>query len=189
MTDYMKRLSEMVPPPAEPFEVGNLENFAKVEAELGLALPADYKQVILTYGSGQWQGFWYILNPFTKNEFLNLIIQSKNRRPMNWNMLDSERELRESYKGIYRYPHAIYPEPGGIMPWGITDNGGRFFWLTKGVQEKWPTIYYPDRSADSTSIICRVRNCFSRRSAVYFPFLPTFLEMILSMLDRTRLCR
>jgi hypothetical protein len=148
MADYMKQLREMVPPPAEIFEVGDRDSFAKVEAELGLMLPEDYKQVVQTYGSGQWQGFWYILNPFTQNEFLNFVCQSKMLRPKNWSTLDSERERRESTKGIYPYPNPIYPEPGGIIPWALTDNGGRFFWLTKTRPEDWPTIYYPDRSPD-----------------------------------------
>src|SRR5262249_37952868 len=43
------------------------------------------------------------------------------------------------------YPHAIYPEPGGIFPWAFTDNGGRLFWRTKGRPTSWKTVYYPCR--------------------------------------------
>jgi hypothetical protein len=145
MPDYFKRLTTMVPAPEEPFEAGDPDSFTRVEVELGLELPEDYKQLVQTYGRGQWQGFWYLLNPFTENEFTNLVIQCQNRRPKKWSMLDAERAIREAAGA---YPHPIYPEVGGILPWALTDNGGRFFWLTKGHPEKWPTVYYADRSPE-----------------------------------------
>jgi hypothetical protein len=140
------RLVEMVPPPVAPFEAGAASDFARVEGELGLALPEDYKRLILAYGSGQWQRFWVILNPFAENEYINLLVQCQNRRPKKWSMLDAERVVREAEGG--RYPHPIYPEPGGILPWASTDNGGRFFWLTKGGADEWATVYYADRSPE-----------------------------------------
>lgn len=143
MIDYFNRLVAMVPPPEEPFEIGDVEGFARVETELGLELPDDYKRAIQTYGSGQWQEFWTILNPFRENEFTNLVIQCQNRRPMKWSALDAERAIREAQG---KYPHPIYPEAGGILPWAITDNGGRFFWLTDGQPKNWPTVYYANRS-------------------------------------------
>jgi hypothetical protein len=148
MADYLDRLGAMVPPPREPFETGENNDFARVEADLRLELPGDYKRLISTYGTGQWQEFWYVLNPFTENEFLNLRIQCQNRRPMKWSILDAEREVREAES---EYPHPIYPEAGGILPWAVTDNGGSFFWLTRGPPEKWPTVYYADRSPEFES--------------------------------------
>jgi hypothetical protein len=144
MTDLLKRLVEMVPPPAAPFEAGQAADFAQVEAQVGLKLPEDYKHLVLTYGSGQWQQFWIVLNPFAANEYINLLVQCQTRRPKRWSMLDAERGVRESDPN--RYPHAIYPEAGGILPWACTDNGGRFFWLAKGTPGMWPTVYYADRS-------------------------------------------
>jgi hypothetical protein len=66
--------------------------------------------------------------------------------PKKWSALDSERVVRDFMEG--QYPHPIFPETGGILPWAITDNGGRFFWLTKGSPANWPTIYYADRSPE-----------------------------------------
>jgi len=143
MSDSLKQLMQMVPPPHAPFEAGVAADFSRVEATLGLSLPDDYKQLVLTYGSGRWQEFWNVLNPFTENRFLNLLTQSATLRPHDWSTLDSERYCREA-EGA-RYPHPIYPEEGGILPWAFTDNGGRFFWLTVGNPQDWATIYYPDR--------------------------------------------
>jgi hypothetical protein len=146
MADALKRLVKMVPPPAAPFEAGAAADFARVEAELGLELPEDYKRLVLTYGSGQWQEFWVVLNPFTANEHISLLVQCQNRRPKKWSMLDAERGVR-AVEGA-KYSHPIYPEAGGIVPWAKTDNGGRFFWLTSGAPSNWATVYYPGRSPD-----------------------------------------
>jgi SMI1-KNR4 cell-wall len=146
IANYLLRLVAMVPPPDSPFEAGVAADFRRVEAELGLELPDDYKQLVQKYGSGQWQQFWYVLNPFSANEYTNLLVQCQNRRPKKWSMLDAERGVCEAEGG--RYPHPIYPEAGGILPWAATDNGGRFFWLTAGKPNTWSTVYYSDRSPD-----------------------------------------
>lgn len=150
MTDHLKQLMDLVPPPSKPMNAGSAKAFLKVEAELSLKLPADYKALVHTYGSGKWQEFWSVLNPFTANKYTNLIIQSGNLRPKRWSALDAERAVRE--RAGKKYPHPIYPESGGILPWAITDNGGRFYWLTKGNPSKWPTIYYPSRDPDYESL-------------------------------------
>ena len=61
------------------------------------------------------------------------------------NLLSAERYLEDKDPG---YPHTIWPEPGGIFPWAVTDNGGRFFWVTAGDPGRWSTIYYPSRDPD-----------------------------------------
>jgi hypothetical protein len=142
MHPTLERLIQIVRPPEEPVEIGDDTAFAAVEQQLGLSLPRDYKEYIATYGSGRWHVFWWILNPFSENEHLNLLVQSQNRRPKKWSALDAERAVRESEK---KYPHAIYPESGGLLPWAITDNGGRMFWLTAGEPSGWKTVYYASR--------------------------------------------
>jgi hypothetical protein len=140
------RLIDIVPPPECPFDAGDEECFRSVEAMLRFKLPTDFRRLIRIYGTGQWLGFWNLLNPNTSNLHVNLIAQSQCLRPKGWSTLDSERFLRENLGD--QYPHAIYPESGGILPWATTDNGGRFYWLTKGEADCWPTIYYPDRAPD-----------------------------------------
>ena len=146
MSDALNRLVAIVPPPPYPVDCGGAGAFKTFEDQLGLSLPADYKQYIRTYGSGAWHdGFWWIFNPFAENEHANLIVQSQNRRPKKWSMLYAERATRQSENG---YPHAIYPEPGGILAWARTINGGKFFWETKGRPSSWKTVYYPSRDPD-----------------------------------------
>jgi hypothetical protein len=152
MTDYLKRLVRMVPPPKKPQEAGTAAGFRRVEAKLEIKLPDDYKQLVHLYGCGQWQEFWYILNPFSENEFGNLLFQCRTRVKQRTTMLDAERVMREEYNThseLYgKYPYPIYPEPGGIVPWAWTDNGGRFFWATSGPPAKWPTVYWAGRTME-----------------------------------------
>jgi hypothetical protein len=142
--DALDQLTRIIPPPKFPVEAGNHRAFANIEATLGLRLPSDYKRLIYTYGTGQWQEFWFVLNPFAANQHLNLVLQNLKRRSSAWSILDAERALRGCKE--VDYPHPIFPEPGGILAWAVTDNGGRFFWLTDGPADKWPTVYYGDRS-------------------------------------------
>jgi len=120
------------------------EDFSAIDANFGLFLPGDYKLLINTHGDGQWQEFWYLLNPFSRNENLNLLRQASRSETSGSDILSAERFIRDRHP----YPHPIWPEARGIFPWAVTDNGGRFFWLIDGAPEDWPTIYYPSRDPE-----------------------------------------
>lgn len=143
----IERLMRAVPPPALPLDAGSMSAFAQVEASLGLHLPDDYKLLVVSYGDGTWQDFWHLLNPFSRLRYWNLLEQAPRDDASGNTVLSAERYIQLRHAD---YPHAIWPEPGGILPWAGTDNGGRFFWLTTGEPNQWPTIYYPDRSPDFT---------------------------------------
>lgn len=143
-----QRIRNFVRPPQRPVATGTPEAFAVIETQLDLVLPNEYKLLINTYGDGQWQEFWYLLNPFSANQNLNLLHQAPRDDRSGTNILSAERYIRDRHS----YPHAIWPEPEGIFPWAVTDNGGRFFWLLQGSPERWPSIYYPSRDPDYQAI-------------------------------------
>jgi hypothetical protein len=136
VTTAFAKLCEAVPPPADPVEAGRAEAMAAVEERLGLALPADYKSLIGAYGTGSWKDFLLVLNPFASNRYLNLFEQTQRQ-------LDAERVIRAAWPS--EVPFAIYPEPGGLLPWAMTDNGNRLYWLTQGHPDDWPTVIYESR--------------------------------------------
>lgn len=37
-------------------------------------------------------------------------------------------------------PFPLWPEPGGLLPWGSTDNNDHVFWLTIGEPDRWPVV-------------------------------------------------
>ncbi len=140
---FLERLVEMVPPPETPFSSGDQKAFLAVEKELGRALPSDFKQLIATYGYGLWQRFWCVLNPF--------IGDGKQVRSWfcpRYGMAGGEQKLaslragRDQFPELHIYP--IFPEPGGLFPWAMTDNGDFLYWLTEGDPDTWPTIHDPD---------------------------------------------
>src|SRR6185436_20078931 len=145
MKDMVDHLRLLVPPPSPPVAAGTASSFLEFEEAIGLRLPGDYKEIISAYGDGNWQDFWLLLNPFSANPYRNLQLQAPRDDASGRNVLSAERYLRNADTG---YPHAIWPDRGGIFPWAVTDNGGRFFWITDGQPDAWPTIYYPSRDPD-----------------------------------------
>lgn len=103
----------------------------EVEARLGTRLPADYKAFVDRYGTGAVGDFLWVLTPSTSNEFLNFFDKGRV-------MLDGYRQLRDEWPR--EYPFSAYPEPNGLLPWAVTDNGDELYWLTGPDPDKWPTI-------------------------------------------------
>jgi hypothetical protein len=136
MSASFARLCAAVPPPPEPSEAGNAEGLAQVEARFGIELPEDYKRLITAFGTGCWREFLWVLNPFSANTFLNLFDQTARQ-------LDAEREIRRKWPA--EVPFALYPETGGLLPWAMTDNGDRLYWITEREPDSWPTIIFESR--------------------------------------------
>jgi hypothetical protein len=107
-----------------------------VEFRLGLELPSDYKAVVARYGVGPWADFLHVLSPFSANEYLHLE-RAAHRH------LGALHETRRSDSGAV--PYSLYPEAGGLFPWGITDNGDYLCWLTQGFPQHWPTVVVESR--------------------------------------------
>jgi hypothetical protein len=125
----MKTLREIFPPPAVPTEE-NRQEWAIVEQRLATRLPADYKAFIDEFGLGAIDSFIWIFSPFTRNQYVNL-----------------ERELKEIgdtlaqlAQGGEEIPFAYYPNPGGLFPFGGTDNGDVLYWKTDGDPDFWPVV-------------------------------------------------
>lgn len=131
--DHWKRLLELLPPPANP--LGFKRTWQTVESELGLALPADYKQFIDTYGSG-------CIMP-SGSECGSIII---------WNLRDvadvstwiatATRRYNDDRQSGNDHPFQGYPEPEGLLGWGTTPDGDFFNWRTTGEPDAWDCVFY-----------------------------------------------
>jgi hypothetical protein len=133
----LDRLREAAPPPAEPLEPGRPEAWPGVEAELGTALPEDFKRFTEVYGSGKFDDFLYLFNPFAADAAGNLVAARDT-------MLAAYRETREKFPD--RLPLPPWPEPGGLLPLGRSDNGNELYWLTEGSPDAWPVVAFAGRS-------------------------------------------
>ncbi len=134
-------IRQIMPPPSSPVEASGT-SWRTIEAGLGTALPEDYKSFIEVYGSGRIAGFVWILNPFSKRENINLLNQIPRQ-------LSALRELAEGFGETCPYP--LFPAPGGLLPFGITDNGDVLHWLTSGAPSSWNVVVNESRGAQYES--------------------------------------
>jgi hypothetical protein len=134
----LERLRRLLPPPAEPVEPGRPDGWPRVEAALGTGLPSDFKGFTERYGSGKVDEFLYLFNPFTKGPDGNLVVE-KDR------VLAGYRQTRERFPDRLAWPP--FPEPGGVLPLGRTDNGDELYWVTQGQPDQWPVALLASRAA------------------------------------------
>jgi hypothetical protein len=134
----LERLRSLLPPPANPVEPGRPDGWAPVEAALGTGLPPDFKAFTEQYGSGKVDDFLYLFNPFARGQDGNLLFE-KDR------VLAAYTETRAKFPE--RLPLPPFPEPGGVLPLGRTDNGDELYWVTRGTPADWPVALLESRAA------------------------------------------
>lgn len=119
---------QVMPPPAMPRET--VGDWLGIERELSV-LPFDYKELIRAYGTGCFDDFIWLLNPFSEQRHLNLLVQAKLARGAHESLLNEFHEPQ---------PYAFFPEEAGLLPFAITDNGDYLNWETKGPSETWRVV-------------------------------------------------
>jgi SUKH superfamily protein len=125
------QLKQLITPPPRPLEAGSLAEWSAVEQKLGLSLPVEYRDFILTYGTGQFANFYLIYNPFSVSEWVNLHACVERVCKM-------EREFKREWPEMV--PYKIFPDGPGLLPWGSDDNGNYYYWLTEGPADSWQVV-------------------------------------------------
>lgn len=138
MISAIENLIKRVPPPELDFRP-DFDDWLGVEKKLGLALPSEYKNIIELYGDYYWADFLYLLNPFSKNKYLNLFSQIEM-------ILNAERQTRSEFP--HYYPLPFYPETNGLLPFFITDNGDTGFWIANSQTKKWAILVKDARAPE-----------------------------------------
>jgi hypothetical protein len=138
MKAIIDEITQILPIPQNPSEPGDSAFWTNIEEQCKTALPDDYKWFINTYGSGQIGGFVCIYNPFSANQYINLLSQMKV-------ILDIEKELKRECDDS-ECPFALFPEADGLLPFAGTDNGDIFFWKTSGNPNHWTVVLADLRS-------------------------------------------
>ena len=133
----LESLTEIVPPPKQPYETSIGQNWLEVESALQTTLPQDYKDYIGLYGSGQIGEILWVFNPFSSSPHLNLLDQVGQILGI-WQSIRAEFGKREC-------PYPLYPEPNGLLSWGYADTGATVFWQTTGNPEDWIVVLNESR--------------------------------------------
>jgi hypothetical protein len=126
----IESLMRAVPPPEAPFEAF-LGPWEPVEAELRTALPPDYKDFARLYGFGYFMEFLGISIPRSTNPNTRLESSVPNTCEMFGQFHDRD-----------EFPYPIWPNPGGLVPFGGTDNGDELFWLPRGAPSNWGVVVW-----------------------------------------------
>lgn len=123
----LDELLKVLPPPKRPFQ--NQGDWTAVEAAIGLQLPSDYKAFIAAYGRGTINNCLEIESPFGMKEDV---------RTWWTNMAALYDDVAE-YEPL---PYPIYPQSGGLLPFGTLGDVHILNWRTTGPPEQWPFVYY-----------------------------------------------
>jgi len=132
-------ITDVLPPPEFREELPEKGGWERVERELGTKLPTDYKTFIQTYGTGSISNFMMILNPFSKNRYLNLLSRAEI-------VLGAYRTSRANAPEYFK--DNVFPEEHGILPFGSTDNGDDLYWRTLGDPDDWTVTLYESRGSE-----------------------------------------
>lgn len=126
-------LQKIIPPPKHPKYNGSPDDWGRVERNLGVKLPDDYKTLINLYGTGGFLEFVYPLSPFAPAS-------------LSFNLPGAVKQTLSSYESgqkefpEFSPPFPAYPHESGLFPWANTMNGDTLFWLTKGKPDSWPVV-------------------------------------------------
>ena len=123
----IETLIKVVPPPAAPDEAFN-GPWEPIETELGTALPQDYKDFVRLYGSGYFMEFMGIDIPSSRNP--NVRLESK------------APAVRSAFLEDEELAYPLWPDPGGLLAFGGTDNGDYLFWLARGAPDDWRIVVW-----------------------------------------------
>jgi hypothetical protein len=105
-------------------------------------LPSDWKALVEAYGYGTFADFFHLWSPF----FTACTMMSQAR-----GALDADRTLAASWKGAVPFP--LFPESGGALPWGRSDNGDVAYWLTKGKPDAWTVAIWNARGGERFHLV------------------------------------
>jgi hypothetical protein len=130
--ECVQRLADLL---GVPGRVAERYEWDVVEASLGgLTLPRDYKAFVETFPRYEIGGRITVIRPgdvdSLRTEYLGYYAYR----------LEDMRGWRA--KGQGRFPYPIFPEPGGVLPWGESNQGQLYFRLTGGADpDSWPVVW------------------------------------------------
>jgi len=129
-------LTGMADRPRETFD------WQTIEATLGLPLPEDYKRMAEVFPPGHFNGLAQLGRPgddaHPRDEFLGF-------KALRLQDLRGQRAFAQEHDWPGTFPYPIYPEPGGLLPWGYDRRGHQLYWLTEAPDPaNWPVVAVPD---------------------------------------------
>ena len=123
----IENLLKVVPPPASPVAAYG-GPWEPIEEQLGTYLPQDYKDFVRLYGLGDFMQILTVFVPRAESPHIRLVRQAHVAR---LNFADDD-----------DFEYAVWPEPGGILPCAVTDNGAQLAWVRCGAPANWNILVW-----------------------------------------------
>ncbi|MFB7469754.1 hypothetical protein [Kitasatospora sp. NPDC056184] len=121
---------------------GNVD-WPVVESLLGVVLPGSCKEYAEAFGWGEFNGAIEVFAAVGDLSHGSIVGESRKRSELA--------ELDEEFKSMYA-PYSVFPNPGGLLIWGVTGRGDTLFWETRGEDpERWPIVAFAE---DGRSFAC-----------------------------------
>lgn len=137
-----QELAEILNKPLNPIETVDANQWEFFELVTGIFLPDDYKEYLGFYGTGIIGGVITPYNPFCKRQLWKARYTCRDWMRELCAIIEHKQQFG---KAVFPYP--VYPDPGGVLPWGSTDNGDRLFWLTTNSPNDWKVLMNESRSS------------------------------------------
>ncbi|MEU2507556.1 hypothetical protein ABZ621_22995 [Streptomyces sp. NPDC007863] len=119
-------------------------DWAAVEDRLGTALPVDYKQLAEVFGEGAFDGYLRLYVPGSDGSGPGGRGSGGSGSDLAGNAFRLADHARV-HGGTLWEPYEVYPAPGGLLPWGDTEQADTFYWLTEGRDpDRWPIVAVED---------------------------------------------
>ncbi|MEV0842268.1 hypothetical protein AB0I55_22360 [Actinocatenispora sera] len=118
-------------------EVRSRIAWSEIEAELGLSLPEDYEELLEGLPPGRFNDqFIDVRHPIFAGSSDRFVSGLKEFL----GALKEGRDLEKALGDKAATHLAVYPEAGGILPWGRVEDDWIFAWKTAGEPSKWKSV-------------------------------------------------
>lgn len=133
-------LHRAITPPVRPLYAATPESWVAAETALSVALPREYYEVATTYGCGRFWGEdttdFTLFNPGAPDYLSEVEFECQRLR-----------EAKE-HSDPEDFTFAVFPNKGGLLPYGLDDQNVRFCWRTGSAPDSWPIVIMWDWGQD-----------------------------------------
>ena len=152
----------------------------EIESALGFRLPSDYRWFCDTYGGGS------IRNGASRADFEIFAPVSAPASSCTAGLAGLRGYHMGGFHEAFTYdgadeemwngaPYSVYPEPGGVLGWGMSEWGDSFFWLMRGEDPNvWPVVAWMRDPAEAFTLDCGFVEFLRRIVTGEFPWTPNW---------------
>lgn len=126
----IEQIQAIIPIPDNPIDIDE-DSLQTTQSKLGIEFPADFLDYVRIYGSGT----------IVIGDVYDIEIYSPARKSFQ-DFVTKFADRQDRYRkatGNEGLPLGLYPEPGGLLPFGHRDDI-YFSWKTLGTSDNWPIV-------------------------------------------------